>query len=250
MRSLITGHKGWIGTNLNQLLEQRGHEVVGIDLKDSRDVATPGQLDDFKNIDVVFHLAAHPVAVSPNTIDAMYAVIDYVDRTGAHLVFASSAAVYTPNVSVYAAQKNLCETLIRKYLEPFDYTILRLFNVIGHDGHGVVDKFIRAYAKEEELVVNGSGRQRRDFIHVNDVTNAMLIAAEKDIGGTIDIGSATAYSVNEILEFFPQAKIKRVRSSEVGVLGSVAHPNLNFPWAPRESNLEDYIELEIKNYAT
>lgn len=254
MKALITGHKGFIGTQLNRLLEEHHWEVVGIDLKDSRDVATPGQLDDFKDVTHVFHLAAHPVAVSPNTIDATYAVIDYVKRTGAHLVFASSAAVYHPHTSVYGAQKTLCETLIRKALEPQDYTILRLFNVIGHDGHGVVDKFIRSHVQKEPLRVYGSGQQRRDYVHVNDVVQAMREVAESECGGTYDIGTGHSFSVNQILEFFPGAKSVRDIGS-VGVMDSVAVLNPNLPWYPVELNgtpasLEDYIELELNNYGT
>lgn len=250
MRCLITGAKGFIGRNLNEMLEAQGHEVFGIDLKDARDVATPGQLDDFKAVDAVFHLAAHPVAVSPNTLDAMYAVIDYVDRLGCHLVFASSAAVYHPHASVYAAQKTLCEALIRKHLEPHQYTILRLFNVIGHDGPGVVDLFIRAHAQTNKLEVNGNGEQRRDYINVNDVVRAMIKVAELDLGGTHDIGTGKSHSINEILEFFPGAKVERKKSDLVGVLDSKAILTANLPWMPIESNLEDYIELELKNYAS
>lgn len=249
MRTLITGHRGFIGTQLNAELEAQGHEVFGIDLKDSRDVATPGQLDDWKNIDTVFHLAAHPTVVSPNTIDAMYAVIDYVGRTGAHLIFASSAAVYHPMSGIYAAQKILCENLIRTYLEDEDYTILRFFNVFGHDGHGVIDRFVRAYVKEEPLLIHGSGEQKRDYVHVNDVVRAMCVAADADIGGTHDIGQGFAISINDLLNYFPGAKI-RYEKGNVGVTKSFAHLTPQFPWKAIESDIENYIKLEIKNYDT
>lgn len=246
MKALITGHKGFLGTALNAELERLGWDVCGIDLKDSRDVATPGQLDDFKNVDVVFHLAAHPTVVSPNTIDAMYAVIDYVDRIGAHLVFASSAAVYHPMSGIYAAQKILCENLIRTYLDEEDYTILRLFNIFGHDGHGVIDNFVRAYLKKEPLVINGSGEQKRDYIHVSDVVRAMYVAAEADVGGTHDIGQGFAISINDLLQYFPGAKVHYAKGN-VGVTKSFAHLTPQFPWKAIESDIENYIKLET-NY--
>lgn len=249
MKALITGHKGFIGTQLNAELERQGWEVSGIDLKDSRDMAAPGELNKFKNTDVIFHLAAHPTAVSPNTIDAMYAAIDYSNKTGAYLVFASSAAVYHPMSGIYAAQKILCENMIRDYLDPADYTILRFFNVFGHDGHGVIDRFIRAYVKGEPLIIHGSGEQRRDYVYVSDVVRAMIVSANGYISGAYNIGQGKNVSVNELLDYFPGAKLQ-YKKGNVGPEGSRAILSTEFPWHTIESDIENYIKLEIKNYET
>ena len=57
MKILVTGHKGFIGSKLTQKLIKMGHEVLGIDLKEGRDLSycLPNESFDF-----VFHLAALP----------------------------------------------------------------------------------------------------------------------------------------------------------------------------------------------
>ena len=85
-RCLVTGHKGYIGSNLVKQLEKEGHEVMGIDLQDGHDIlktlkpSTNGEFhphwEKFKP-EYIFHLAAiprvgysveHPVEVVTNNL--------------------------------------------------------------------------------------------------------------------------------------------------------------------------------------
>ncbi|HTT71016.1 MAG TPA: GDP-mannose 4,6-dehydratase, partial [Anaeromyxobacteraceae bacterium] len=49
-------------------------------------------------------------------------------------------------------------------------------------------------------VINGDGRQTRDYVYVGDVARANLLAAEKRFGGALNIGTGVEAEVNEIYE--------------------------------------------------
>ena len=61
---------------------------------------------------------------------------------------------------------------------------LRFFNVDGPRIYnspysGVITKFLRKACDDEVLTVEGDGEQTRDFIHVNDVAEALVLALER-----------------------------------------------------------------------
>ena len=60
------------------------------------------------------------------------------------------------------------------------------------------------------LTINNNGEQRRDFIHVDDVVRANIIAAEHQTklkGECYNVGSGKNYSVNEIADIFGGSKV-------------------------------------------
>ena len=56
MKVLITGNRGFIGSHLWKALEPN-HELIGVDLKEGRDIRNL-RTEDFAGVDYVFHLAA------------------------------------------------------------------------------------------------------------------------------------------------------------------------------------------------
>ena len=86
MKAIITGHKGFIGSKLYKALEEKGWDLLGIDLKSGKDVIE--ELHEFKdgsflekysnfNPDVIFHMACfskvpysikHPIRTCKNNI--------------------------------------------------------------------------------------------------------------------------------------------------------------------------------------
>ena len=79
---------------------------------------------------------------------------------------------------------------------------LRYANVYGPrqnpDGEaGVVAIFCRRLVQGQALVINGDGLQTRDFVHVDDVAAANLLALERaDVTGPVNIGTGVETSVN------------------------------------------------------
>jgi nucleoside-diphosphate-sugar epimerase len=171
VRYVVTGAAGFIGSHLAEALQDKGHEVVGIDsFTDYYDVARKEEnaaaldvlrLDlaedelDFAGCDGVFHLAGQPGVRSFGSVFRDYAqrnlvasqrVFEAAAAAGARVVFASSSSIYgdagtypTPEhtqprpISPYGITKLGCEHLARAYATGFglDVVVLRYFTVYG-----------------------------------------------------------------------------------------------------------------------
>ncbi|TXT54900.1 MAG: hypothetical protein BAJATHORv1_50153 [Candidatus Thorarchaeota archaeon] len=169
-----------------------------------------------QDLDYVFHLAAissvklsveDPLLVNKhNTIGTLNVLNLAKERDARRFVFSSSAAVYgNPDtqpitesmpidcLSPYAASKASAEKYIQAYIKTYslESTLLRYFNVYGprqaYSAYsGVVSIFINDALQEKPLTIDGDGTQTRSMIHVNDVVDATIRAAEvADISGEI-----------------------------------------------------------------
>ncbi len=86
--------------------------------------------------------------------------------------------------------------------------VLRYFNVYGprRPKRGayalVLGIFLRAQLRGEPLTIHGDGVQRRDFVHVNDVVRANIMAYESDVRRSIlnVVGSGTDISIKELAD--------------------------------------------------
>jgi UDP-glucose 4-epimerase len=165
--------------------------------------------------DLIYHLAAQVVVpysmdnpvddFETNTRGTLY-VLEKARKDDAKLVFASSAAVYgnpsklpTPEeyghhpFSFYGLSKAVAEDYCNMYHEKYglDVTILRFANVYGSRCHGVINDFLDKIKRNPyKLEIIGTGEQSRDFIHVSDVVDALLLSAvkEKAKGQTYNVG--------------------------------------------------------------
>lgn len=100
---------------------------------------------------------------------------------------------------------------VEKYLSMYGhahglrYTILRYPNVYGPRQDptgeaGVVAIFARRMLKGDQIVINGTGEQERDFLYVDDIVKANLLAMERADGQAYNLGCGTGTSVNELFE--------------------------------------------------
>jgi UDP-glucose 4-epimerase len=161
------------------------------------------------------------------------------------LVLASSAAVYgarqdmplretAPSecLSPYAASKLFNETLAKLYSQTYNFPVvaLRYFNVFGprqspsSDYAAVIPKFIDSLHQSSAPVIFGDGRQTRDFIFVEDVVRANLLATEANNapGGVFNICSGKETSLLDLLNVLyplfpksPKAKFAEPRLGDV-----------------------------------
>lgn len=113
--------------------------------------------------------------------------------------------------SIYAAHKITVEHYLRILgsRRGLDYSIFRISNPYGpHQenngkGYGVINQFLRQAARGEVIEIFGDGRQQRDYIHVDDVTAALLLASMNpacggqvfNLGGSRGISLAGAASL-------------------------------------------------------
>jgi UDP-glucose 4-epimerase len=85
----------------------------------------------------------------------------------------------------------------------FQYTVLRYPNVYGPrqdptgEG-GVVAIFSRRMLGGEQVVINGSGEQERDFLYVADVVRANILAQDRLDGQIYNLGTGVGTSVNDL----------------------------------------------------
>ena len=227
--NLTTGKK----ENINEKAK-----LYEIDIRDER----LGVVFKEEHPEVVVHLAAQisvPRSIEDAFLDESVNVagtlhiLELMRKYGAHkIVYSSSAAVYgdplflpvevehpcTP-VSPYGTSKYLAEEYIKLYQRMYgiEYTILRYANVYGPrqiaEGEaGVISVFIDRLKAGRDLVINGDGKQTRDFVYVRDVARANLAAVTAGQDVIVNIGTGAETSLLELV-----AELEKVSGKEVRV---------------------------------
>lgn len=217
MKILITGDAGFVGRAFHRALDNKGHDITGIDIANGIDCRDFFKKDDTK-YDVVIHLAAivggratiegNPLAVATDlAIDSD--MFQWAIRTKPkHVVYFSSSAAYpiylqrlaykqslrendinldhirTPDLS-YGWAKLTGETLARYARnEGLNVTVLRPFSGYGSDqalDYPFPSLIERAKRKADPFDVWGTGEQTRDFIHIDDIVAATFEAVKNKI---------------------------------------------------------------------
>jgi len=185
-------------------------------------------------VEVVFHLAAqvsniksfeNPREDFTTNVLGTLNVLEMCERHGVpRLLYASSMAVYgeagelpvgetSPCVptSYYGISKHCAESYLlaasQNPLSRLKVTALRMFNVFGplqsltNPYQGVVSVFISNVISDQPVTIYGTGHQTRDFIYIDDIVRAWLLAIDNDAAcnRAINLGSNTRVSVLELL---------------------------------------------------
>jgi UDP-glucose 4-epimerase len=263
---LVTGHRGWIGSNLTKLLDQAGMSWIGIDAKDGEQLSLDMSvfLNKVQDCDVVVHLAATPRIPASwrypdhyriNNVDVTDMVARICAEQGKHLIFSSSSSVYGNGdgpLNPYSWTKLAGEESIKMYSRAKDlkYTILRIFTNYGEDDPSglVIGKWIQNYKTGNPLLVRGNGEQSRDFIHVMDTARAILACCEQQPKNkTLDIGTGESHKLiniaeifNTTLDFEPELE-GYAHSTEANLVNTQEH----LIWWPRII-LPDWIRRQIQ----
>jgi UDP-glucose 4-epimerase len=170
----------------------------------------------------------------------------------AKVVFGSSAAVYgnpvkTPvgedhplnPTNLYGVTKLAAEGLLESYHASYglDTVILRFGNVYGVGVYThwetVIPKFVRQALSGEALTIYGDGKQSRDFIHVWDAVEAVILALRDErgvvAGESFNVGVGKATSVNVIAD-----TVSRIFYAEYGKKISTVNlpPRRGEPYVP------------------
>ena len=189
---------------LQALTNDRRLSVVEADLKDAGRVQ-----EAMVGCDTIFHLAANPdiaKAITQPDIDFWEGtyltqnVLEAMRQTGAtHIFYTSGSGVYGEDpavdfpesygpcipISTYGASKLASESLIAAYCHMFGLVarVFRFANVVGpRQTHGVGYDFIRRLKMDSTaLRILGDGTQRKSYVHVDDVLEAIFLVAAKAI---------------------------------------------------------------------
>jgi UDP-glucose 4-epimerase len=251
------------------------HELDLLDL--DRVVALMGEF----RPDRIWHLAANSdISYGTKYTDfdlkggtlVTYNVLEAMRRTGVkEIVFSSSGAVYgeptvmpTPEdygpilpISLYAASKVACESLITAYAHNYDIRawIFRFGNIVGpNPTHGVIHDFVlRLRDDPTKLVVLGDGSQAKPYVYVQDTLDGMEygVVNANDHVNVYNLATEDTASVREITEWTLEAMgIDRAQidvqygDSPRGWRGDVPYVKLDtrrmqaLGWAPKLSSRE------------
>ena len=205
-------------------LREKGVPIIVGDVRD--EVKLKSSL---REVDVVVHAAAYVdveesvrkplMYFSNNVLGTVSAAKCSLESNVDFLVYLSSAAVYgdpkylpidenhpTEPISPYGLTKLIGEHVLRFYSKVYGlkHAILRIFNVYGpgqtSSYAGVVSKFIERLKKGLPPIIYGDGFQTRDFIYVDDVSEAIRLAIEKKVCDIFNIASGREVSINELAE--------------------------------------------------
>lgn len=114
-------------------------------------------------------------------------------------------------MSPYGLTKKIGEEYLKLYqrLYGLPFVVLRYANVYGprqnpHGEAGVVAIFCQKILEGKTPVIYGDGEQTRDYVYVEDVTQANLLALNEKIEGTFNIGTGRETSVNTLFQILAQ----------------------------------------------
>jgi UDP-glucose 4-epimerase len=223
LKYLITGNKGYIGTNLTIYLISNGNQVRGIDKAINMPISYTALNEIYKSFkfDGIFHLAGlsgidicskNPEQAALDNLVASQTVFEFAKEKKLPVVFTSSqAAVYPANL--YGTHKRLAEEMVYYYNSIWDtsFIALRLSNVYGGSHYilkkkTVVANFIKAFKSNRQLMIHNEGKQVRNFIHVFDVCqlllNAMININTARTYICLDAGSNETFNIMEVANEF------------------------------------------------
>jgi UDP-glucose 4-epimerase len=275
---LVTGGHGFIGSNLIKLLIDNKYKAYCIDNQSTGKNKIKGcvyineniiNINQIKyKIDCIVHLAAiariqpsfkDPKSYWVNNCDGTFSVVDYAKIKKIPIIYAGSSSHHGGRFkNPYTFTKDIGEDIVNLYEQCYNIkaTIVRFYNVYGPgecldtNYSTIIGNWKQKLINNLPFVIFGDGSKKRDFTHVDDITDAIIkIINKKAFGYTFELGRGKSYSVNSILKLFDYKKV-RYESDKPGEVKNIKCDNrlakkiLN--WEPKK-NIEDYIKQIKKN---
>lgn len=233
MRVMVTGGSGYFGSMLVSKLLSAGHQCSVLDIVDADD--RPSDVEFFavdvrdadavqraiRRVDVIYHNVAQvPLAKDRHLFES-------VNVTGTRNLLAAALAagvkkvVYTSSSAVFGKPRynpvteetpalpgesygrakyegeELCRTFAKQGL---DVTIMRPRTILGHGRLGIFQILFEWIKEGANVPVLGSGNNRYQFIHADDMANACILAANKPGFETFNCGTDRFGTMREALE--------------------------------------------------
>lgn len=251
---LVTGGEGFVGSNLCARLVARGNRVISLD-----NHATSGEGNRVAGVDyrkghtkdiaehvpetpdIVYHLAeyARPeksfediAMVWDLNMDGTFGVLEFWRAKKMKLIYAGSSTKFADeglgrNQSPYAWTKATNTELVCNYGVWFElpFAITYFYNVYGPGERAgaygtLIEIFRQKFLAGEPLTVTSPGTQRRNFTHVDDIVDGLILIGEKGEGDDFGLGHEKDYSILEVAQLFggeiqmlPERQGNRMNSS-------------------------------------
>lgn len=282
---LVTGGAGFVGSHLCERLSQdNNNEVYSLDnyFTGSENNHVPNVtyikgstteidvlIDFIPNI--IYHLGEYSrVEQSFDDIkkvlefnkNGTLAVLEFVRKVGCKILYAGSSTKFgdageNADASPYAWSKSSNTHLVKNYGKWFDidYVITYFYNVYGpreiQTGKyaTLIALFKEKMKNNESLTIVSPGTQKRNFTHINDTVDALMLIGDNGHGDEYGIGNPQGYTILEVAQMYggeinmlPERKGNRL------VASVVSDKTKALGWEPKV-RLSDYIEeLRLSNW--
>lgn len=243
MRVLITGGSGFIGSNSITRLQKLGAYIENFDLSQNKNIQDEKQLAQAvkRKFDVIYHLAGFSGSSESNknieksfkvntfaTVNLCKLLAKYSPKT--KLVISSSRLEYgvpqylpvdenhpTIPTSAYGLSKLAAAqmALIYHQQDNLDVTVFRTSNVYGphqsarFGGYNVINHFIDLAQENKEIRIFGDGNQLRDYLYIDDLVDAFILALSPRSSGKIyNLGFGQGIKFKEMVQLIVE-KVER-----------------------------------------
>lgn len=260
--------------NLEYSLDHENFHFIEKDLK---------EMDDFPEVEYIFHMAAQAGVrsswgksfniYSKNNIEATQKLLEfYKNKKIKKFVYSSSSSVYGDTdipmtedsvlkpVSPYGVSKLAAEHLCYLYWKNFKVPTvsLRYFTVYGPRQRPdmAIHKFVSAIISGNTIDIYGDGKQSRDFTFINDVVDALILAAQSEYEGEVfNIGGGSRITVKDLIKEIEiitgkKAKINYMEKQKGDVRDTwadLSKTTLKLGWKPR-FNIKEGLNEFVKWY--
>lgn len=214
-RVYISGFKGFIGSNLKNIMEKNGYDCINEEVN----LNEINKLKKYLPIDIIIHCAAivgsvpcdsnKKLAFETNVLGTRN-IAKFANDINSKFVYMSSVSIYEyknkyniidetskikPN-TLYGITKYLGEEVVKIIFED-NFLNIRLGFIYGNvkeDPHSVISGLIQN--KKVPLV----GKYYKDYLYIDDCINAILKLIQKNSTGIFNLGSGQSYSISNIVK--------------------------------------------------
>ncbi|MDY6864662.1 MAG: NAD-dependent epimerase/dehydratase family protein [Halobacteriota archaeon] len=226
MNVLVTGHTGFIGSNMFSFLNEKNSiEVIGYSKSTGGDIFDLNQLMNVvKDCDLVYHFAAYakpgesvynPVHAIETNVKGCLNVLEACRKHNVSLIYPSSCEIYGNSIepikeeapikplNPYAASKAAADRICFSYniCYDLDVKIVRFFNPYGPNqqlnkiipalySQAIINKNLPVFGKE--------GKDTRDYVYISDIVNGLWLARNLISGEVINLATGRATTNLEI----------------------------------------------------
>lgn len=272
---LVTGGAGFIGSHLCERLIKEGYAVISLDnyFTGSRENHVSGvdyREGHTKDIEkyvsetpsLIYHLGEYsrveksleePSLVWDLNKDGTFGVLEFWRKRGCKLIYAGSSTKFGDgglgrDQSPYAWTKATNTELVRNYSVWYglSYAITYFYNVYGPGERAgtygtVIEIFRQKHIEGKPLTVNAPGTQKRNFTHVDDIVDGLILVGTDGAGDDFGLGDEQAYSILEVAQMFG-GEISMKPASQGNRMGSDidTFKTRSLGWGPKKK-LTDYI---------
>lgn len=218
MKIAITGNKGLIGSFLEKRLGSEGHKIVlGIDLKESKNIVGMKNQQTSENIDLMIHAAAHckingaiqnPELSHDNDALGTFEVLEYCRKNKIpKILFFSSSRVLSKEKNPYTAAKIYGEELCKGYRDCYgiEYIIIRPSTVYGpfwDESKRLMHIWIINALNGEDLELYGDPETKTlDFTYIDDFIDGVMLTLNGEWNKEYDLSGEEEYSIHELSKF-------------------------------------------------